>query len=233
VRIGTLSLFALAACGINTGTLFGSGASSGGGSGSAASTGAGSAGAGGAMVDAGKGGGEPFDAGGGGGTDAADHDAAGGSPVGAAGAVNSTASVGTGGTTGAGGGAACAHTICAAGGPLSAACEPCVTIICAEYPECCTDEWDVACVGRVATFCGDAGIGTGFGLCSTSPNDGTCAHSVCATGAALAGGADDACSPCAYSVCQGLPYCCGDDGGTWDVACVDYVPLICQFTCGT
>jgi hypothetical protein len=55
---------------------------------------------------------------------------------------------------GGGGGAACAHSTCATGGPLSAACDPCATALCAADPYCCSGTWDATCVGEVATFCG-------------------------------------------------------------------------------
>jgi len=47
----------------------------------------------------------------------------------------------------------CAHSICAQGAALDAACDPCATQICAADSFCCTNSWDRQCVGEVATIC--------------------------------------------------------------------------------
>jgi hypothetical protein len=111
---------------------------------------------------------------------------------------------------------------------LAATCDPCVASVCAVEPSCCTSAWDVSCVGVVATVCGDAGSGSGLGICESAPNAGTCSHSPCTVGELLPGGASDACDPCTYRVCADLPLCCTQ---TWDAACVAYVSQVCEFGC--
>jgi len=49
----------------------------------------------------------------------------------------------------------CDHSTCLAGGPLSAACDPCVASICAIDPHCCTGAWDNACVAKVGPVCNE------------------------------------------------------------------------------
>ncbi|MBK9265858.1 MAG: VWA domain-containing protein [Polyangiaceae bacterium] len=49
----------------------------------------------------------------------------------------------------------CSHNKCDSGGPLNAACDPCVATICAQLPSCCTTEWTNLCVDRVKTLCGE------------------------------------------------------------------------------
>jgi len=49
--------------------------------------------------------------------------------------------------------AACEHTPCLTGGALDATCEPCVALICAQDPLCCSSQWDFACVTQVETLC--------------------------------------------------------------------------------
>lgn len=119
-----------------------------------------------------------------------------------------------------GGTAACEHAICATGAGLSAACDPCATQLCAQDPYCCSTAWDATCVGEVASICGQT--------CTAPPasdaGPSTCAHPVCATGAAL----DSACEPCATQLCGQDPYCCGV---TWDATCVGEVSSICGTTC--
>lgn len=57
-----------------------------------------------------------------------------------------------------------------------------------------------------------------------SPSAGTCAHSQCATGAALA----SACNPCVTEICGADPTCCS---GSWTQSCVDAVSSVCGATC--
>ncbi|MEO7330328.1 MAG: S1 family peptidase [Minicystis sp.] len=59
-----------------------------------------------------------------------------------------------GGSPGGGGGvSSCAHAACAAGGKLSASCDPCVQKICAADSFCCNNSWDGQCVGEVQSVC--------------------------------------------------------------------------------
>jgi len=117
---------------------------------------------------------------------------------------------------------ACLHPICATGGPLVAACDPCATSLCALDPYCCLSAWDATCVGEVASICGQS--------CTAPPpppTDGgvsTCTHPVCATGAPLV----SSCEPCATKLCAQDPYCCAVD---WDATCVGEVSSICMLVC--
>jgi hypothetical protein len=47
----------------------------------------------------------------------------------------------------------CAHALCEAGDELSAACDPCVDLICAKDPYCCQGGWDSLCVGAIESVC--------------------------------------------------------------------------------
>jgi len=119
-----------------------------------------------------------------------------------------------------GGAPACAHPICATGEALSSTCDPCTTQLCAQDPYCCSTSWDATCVGEVASICGQT--------CAPAPEpDGgasTCAHPICATGAALANN----CEPCATQLCAQDPYCCAVE---WDATCVGEVGSICGQSC--
>ena len=50
----------------------------------------------------------------------------------------------------------CEHALCATGGPLQAACDPCATNLCALDPYCCSVAWDATCVGEVGAICGSS-----------------------------------------------------------------------------
>lgn len=113
------------------------------------------------------------------------------------------------------------HGLCATGEPLSATCDPCATILCAQDPYCCAVSWDATCVGEVGSICGKS--------CAPEPHESdagpsTCAHPLCATGAPLA----SACEPCATQLCAQDPYCCAIG---WDATCVGEVGAICGEAC--
>lgn len=57
-----------------------------------------------------------------------------------------------------------------------------------------------------------------------SPGSGSCAHSQCATGAALS----STCNACVTAICASRPTCCS---GSWTQQCVDDVPTVCGATC--
>jgi hypothetical protein len=57
-------------------------------------------------------------------------------------------------TTGSGSAPACAHAICAAGGVLASACDPCAKTVCASDGYCCATAWDATCVQEAGTLCG-------------------------------------------------------------------------------
>jgi hypothetical protein len=118
------------------------------------------------------------------------------------------------------GGLLCAHPICAAGVALTAACDPCATLVCASDPWCCAQMWDATCVGEVTSICGNS--------CQAPPppdaGTSTCVHPVCAAGAALASG----CDACVTTLCAQDAYCCGVE---WDATCVTEVTSICGQPC--
>ncbi len=101
----------------------------------------------------------------------------------------------------------CAHPKCNTGVALSAACDPCVAMVCAADASCCSTSWSSTCVDLVKTVC-DA-------FCADGEAYPTCAHGMCTTGAAL----DSQCNTCVDKVCDkpGLGYCCTS---TWDQMCV-------------
>lgn len=103
----------------------------------------------------------------------------------------------------------CSHDLCAAGGQLDAACDPCAQAVCAQDPYCCSNAWDARCVDQAAAACGLT--------CG-------CSHGVCDTGAALA----DGCDPCVAAVCAQDTYCCS---GAWDDRCVEDANNVCGATC--
>ncbi|HSC87894.1 MAG TPA: hypothetical protein VLC09_11510, partial [Polyangiaceae bacterium] len=114
--------------------------------------------------------------------------------------------------------AACGHDKCVAGGPLAAACDPCVERVCAANSACCGTNWTSACVGLVKSVC-DADCGTPAVACS---------HGFCTAGAAL----DDECDGCVNSVCgtPGFEYCCTSG---WDASCVEHAKRSCGRTVTT
>jgi hypothetical protein len=80
---------------------------------------------------------------------------------------------------------ACAHPVCEAGPALMRGCDPCVDMVCAQDPFCCSDNWDGQCVGEATSICGAGccGDGTCSGEdCNSCPQDcgGAC---VCGDGA--------------------------------------------------
>ena len=120
-----------------------------------------------------------------------------------------------------GGAATCAHPICAAGGNLDRACDPCAATLCSQDPYCCDSEWDGTCVGEVTSICQQS--------CTAAPppdagGSGACTHGLCAVGVARV----ISCDPCATQLCALVPYCCG---ATWDGTCVGEVTSICGQTC--
>lgn len=74
----------------------------------------------------------------------------------------------------------------------------------------------------------------GAAACSSAPGEptataqqaveGACAHSLCASGAAL----EASCDPCATTLCAHDPYCCAVE---WDATCVGEVASICGQSC--
>jgi len=116
-------------------------------------------------------------------------------------------------------GCGCAHDTCTTGAALASDCSPCVGSVCAVDPFCCGTSWDSLCVNRVLTVCGTY---------SCPSHQGSCAHSLCATGGALASGCDAGVSNCVAQICGVDPFCCNF---SWDAQCVGEVASICGFTC--
>jgi hypothetical protein len=111
-----------------------------------------------------------------------------------------------------GGGGACTHPICSTGTKLTASCDTCAAEICAADSFCCNNSWDATCVGEVAS------------VCHQSCGGGTCAHSICSTGAKLTG----SCDTCASEICSQDSFCCSS---RWDSQCVSEVGSICDQSC--
>jgi len=125
---------------------------------------------------------------------------------------------------------ACAHPICSTGGALASTCDPCAKKICASDAFCCSSSWDKACVGEVASICGQSCTGADAGGTDAGGTDaggadaGSCAHAVCSSGAKLA----KTCDPCVTKVCAQDSFCCAS---SWDSTCVGEVASICGQTC--
>lgn len=51
----------------------------------------------------------------------------------------------------------CAHDVCTEGGPLDAACDPCVDAVCnsTPHPECCDTLWDEFCMAELSGNCNE------------------------------------------------------------------------------
>lgn len=118
-------------------------------------------------------------------------------------------------------GAACTHSKCSTGAALGSGCEPATESICAVDPYCCNNFWDGICVSEVRTVAHSL-------VCAES--QGSCAHTLCSTGAKLTAGCDSppAASSCVSSICAVDPYCCNT---LWDNLCVDEVATVCGQNC--
>lgn len=102
----------------------------------------------------------------------------------------------------------CSHSKCATGAGLNAACDSCVSKICALDPSCCNTP-----------------LGTTAGS--------TCAHDLCVTGGPLKG-SPGACDPCVATICSNpqFPFCCSASG-QWTGECVNQVTALCGKSCAT
>ena len=140
----------------------------------------------------------------------------------------------------------CAHSACFTGAALdlSACHDPCVGVVCAQKPECCTGPtWDASCEMLATQLCPgpdpciaavcaqtpsccsqgwtQSCVDQAKSLCQTQCN---CAHSICQDGEKL----DAACNPCAKAVCAADTFCCDS---AWDGICVTEVEAICNIDC--
>jgi hypothetical protein len=75
-------------------------------------------------------------------------------------------------STSSGGSPACAHAICAAGGALASACDPCAKTVCASDAYCCSTSWDATCVQEAGSMCGASCGGSTSTSASTSTSSG-------------------------------------------------------------
>ena len=48
----------------------------------------------------------------------------------------------------------CCHDLCLTGFPPVPSCDPCVAEVCAADSHCCTEAWDLACIGKAQSICG-------------------------------------------------------------------------------
>jgi hypothetical protein len=105
--------------------------------------------------------------------------------------------------------------------PFAPSCDPCVATVCAADPYCCDTDWDSVCVEEVRTQCGSLACGEAAG---------SCAHTVCLEGPALASGCDDPpVSPsCVAAICAADSFCCSNE---WDFICVGEVETVCAANC--
>jgi len=117
----------------------------------------------------------------------------------------------------------CAHDVCSTGTKLTGGCDSsqgnCVTQVCAVDGFCCSTSWDSLCVSRVRTTCKSL-------KCSES--QGSCSHTLCTSGSALAIGCDLAKANCASTICASDPWCCSN---SWDSLCVSEVATYCAHNC--
>ncbi|MBK8254120.1 MAG: matrixin family metalloprotease [Polyangiaceae bacterium] len=110
----------------------------------------------------------------------------------------------------------CAHDKCVTGSALNAsACGTVVQAVCNSNAACCSSAWDSSCVSAVYS----AGNSV---ACST----GTCAHSLCTTGAKLTSGCDA--NGVVAAICAADAYCCTTG---WDSICVGEVASIAGKNC--
>ncbi|MRG95563.1 hypothetical protein [Polyangium spumosum] len=113
----------------------------------------------------------------------------------------------------------CPHDKCTVGEALASVCSPEVASICAADPFCCTNSWDSQCVAQSRTVANSL-------VCPEAA--GSCAHTLCATGAKLTSGCDVAQANCVASICAADPFCCNNQ---WDSICVGQVASVCGKSC--
>lgn len=114
----------------------------------------------------------------------------------------------------------CPHAKCAEGVALVAGgCGACVWNICQADAYCCDNWWDSICVDEVRTVCGSLTCGESAGSCQ---------HTLCSAGVALAPACDAADANCVSTICGADPYCCN---GWWDDICIGEVSSLCGKSC--
>jgi subtilisin family serine protease len=117
--------------------------------------------------------------------------------------------------------AACSHDRCTIGAALGDGCSAQTAIIAAADSSCAKTAWSASCVNAVQTV-------TNSLICPAS--QGTCSHTLCSTGAALAPGCDapPAASSCVAAIGAVDPFCTTT---AWDGICVGEVTTVCGKNC--
>jgi len=108
---------------------------------------------------------------------------------------------------------------CTTGGALAAETGACASSVCAVDSFCCNVAWDALCVSEVRTVCDSL-------TCAEA--NGTCSHSLCATGGALVNSCDNAKANCVFQICTADPFCCST---SWDALCKSEVNSVCGDNC--
>ncbi len=116
------------------------------------------------------------------------------------------------------------HNKCATGGALvggncNGANNQIIANICALDSFCCNNSWDSTCVNEVFSI-GDSKV------CAAS--QGSCSHTLCATGAALVANCDASFGDCVDQICAVDSFCCNN---SWDSSCVGEVASVCGLNC--
>jgi hypothetical protein len=108
---------------------------------------------------------------------------------------------------------------CTTGARFSSPTDACVASVCAADSFCCTTAWDSLCVTEVRTVCGSL---------SCAEANGTCTHSLCASGPALVDSCDGSEADCVSEICDVDSFCCTT---AWDAVCSSEVNSVCGNNC--
>lgn len=146
------------------------------------------------------------------------------------------------------GGVACAHGVCQwSDTPLESGCDPCVTLVCNQNNNCCTDKWDGQCIGLANQLCNNACCGDGqcvaeqcdqcLSDCGSCPPAPTCPHTVCfGSDNAEPLNTTDCYDPCISEVCAVIDgdtdNCCNPEPPVWSAECTAKAKQICgEYAC--
>lgn len=113
----------------------------------------------------------------------------------------------------------CTTGIALLGGNCNGANNQIIANICDQDPYCCNNDWDNICVDEVFDI-GNSKV------CAAS--QGTCAHTLCVIGVALAANCDASFGDCVDQICAVDSYCCNNN---WDSVCVSEVSSVCGLNC--
>lgn len=145
-------------------------------------------------------------------------------------------------------GANCAHGVCETSQePLQDGCDPCVSAVCAQEPNCCNMGWGFNCVGIANQLCNNVCCGDGtcggeqcdacVADCGHCPPTPTCPHSVCNGGANAAPLTTASCfDPCIDLVCASIDgdtdNCCLPEPPSWSAECTTKAHTLCpEYAC--